>query len=128
MLEAQPDDITFLAQRGPDVAKQRILMERAIIRKLLADLAAAGCKFRLSDGEEWSTPITTDPAVVMAELMATDEELLSIWHPLGDVFFVLFVYGNDGYDVIYDTSSHKLLDELLVGCEALAEQFSEEAT
>lgn len=120
-----PDDLAhFAATRCPEEIRRRVLIERAIVRRAVTDLIAAGCALRLFDGENWAGGRTTDVGEIMAQLMATDEETLGVYGPeptqRREVFLV---YGNDGWDVIADNSAS--LEDLLAGATKLAEELSE---
>ncbi|MGJ7541557.1 hypothetical protein [Variovorax sp. LT1R16] len=101
-----PDDVTFFSSGRVDAAvRDRIVIERAVVRHAATALIAAGFELRLHDGEDYATERTTSVDRIMAELMATDEERLYAYAPGGKFHgSVYLVYGNDGYDVITDNS------------------------
>ena len=103
------DDMAYFSASHPsnedDSIKQRIVMERAVIRALCDELLEQGLKLRLHNGEEWSTEWTTDRGVIMQALMATDEERLRVSDAAGKIVgSAFFVYGNEGWSVIADNS------------------------
>lgn len=125
------DDIEFFAKRGSDYErgiKDRIIVERAIIRRLCTDLIVAGHSLRLWDGEEWSTERTDVAAEILAATHATDEEIVYVYKLLpradgqGDMWkkigYVFLVYGNDGPDVIADYTNN--LEGALAGVNEFA--------
>ena len=91
---------------SPNV-RRRHNVEKRIVKRVVADLLAAGYELAVYDGEEWYKR-TTDPAKLHKQLMETDEDRLFVYkvpgpHGKWDWFgWVFFVYGNDGNDVISD--------------------------
>jgi hypothetical protein len=81
-------------------------MENAIINKTLDVLLAAGYSLEVNDGEETTTPITTDKAMLLEAMYTTDEDYLYCSKSINGDFvrsgYVWFVYGNDGHEVIAD--------------------------
>jgi len=124
------DDRAFFEQLATDgmpmtdKACMLVLMERAIVRRAMQDLLAAGCGVRIHDGEQFACDRTTDLSDLMGAVMATDGDRALVFLP-GDRFprSISFVYGNDGWDVIADY--HGSLQRLLAGAEALAERFAD---
>lgn len=127
-LRATPDDEAYMNGLHcpvPESIRPRVIIERAIVRRAMTDLLAAGYQLRMHDGEDWSHEPTLDLGIAMAAMMATDEETLyaykhfpdqAAWKPVASIFLV---YGNDGWDVIADYSVK--LEELLKGANELAE-------
>lgn len=99
--------------------EERINMERAIVRAAVEGLLAAGYRVGYHDGEEMAVPRSSDSLdEIMKELHSTDMAQLSVRR--GDeAGSVLLVYGNDGYDVIADSSVG--LEDALSTATALAE-------
>lgn len=120
-LTPAPDDVTFLSSGRVDAAvRDRIVIERAVVRHAATALIAAGCELRLHDGEDFSTERTTSVDLIMAELMATDDEHLWVYGPDdSSKGWIYLVYGNDGYDVISDHSVS--LTELLKSTDAFSD-------
>ena len=90
---------------------RRIEIEADIVTRTVDALLAAGYALQVDDGgrpeERRPAEPTTDRAVILAELMETDEDYLlavtpGLAVPRG---WVRFVYGNDGHDVICDYST-----------------------
>lgn len=127
MLQPTPDDLAWLAKNKiDDEVKQRILMERAVIRKACDDLIAAGYWLRLDDGQGWITPSWTQQSdEIMADLLTCDVELLRV--TLSPPFIngsLTLIYGNDGWDVMADYSAS--LEPHLAGANALADQLCDQ--
>lgn len=110
--------------------RQRILIERAIIRRAVRDILAAhdgAYCISVSDGESWPVKRSRDLDTIMANIGACDEESISIRHtddPAGTVYSgnLYLVYGNDGWDVIADHTDSPLVHELLQGANDLADE------
>lgn len=108
-----------------DKIRQRIIMERAVVRRMAGDLIEAGYELRVNDGEGWASAWTQDLATVMAVIMATDEEAISV-RPAGGGArpglrgTIYLVYGNSGWEVIADNSVN--LEPLLAGVTAYCDE------
>lgn len=136
-LAPTPDDLAHFERseaggRFPIAAdiKARIVVERAVVRRAITDILAAGYLVRLHDGESWATGLEPNIDRVMAELCACDEERLYVWKPRqGDeqdgkyIGSIYLVYGNEGWDVLADYSVN--LEPLLAGANEFAETLSE---
>lgn len=140
--EPTADDLAYLEsdhqrrynphlQDPTDRIRRRIIIERAIVRRAVADLIAAGYVLRVYYGDDnWGTAFTNDIGTLMAAVGACDEEWLTVARPLvGDahparrlVGSLFFVYGNAGWDVICDYSVN--LEGALKGANDLAEELS----
>lgn len=117
-----------------DVAiRQRILIERAIVRRAVRDILAADngayC-ISVNDGECWPVKRSRDLNEIMASIGQCDEESLRIRRvdsPSGTVSSgnLYFVYGNDGWDVIADHTDSPLVHELLSDANKLADQLGD---
>lgn len=130
----EADDKAHFAQtRVRDAGiRQRILMERHIIRHFVKSLLARdGAPYTISiyDGEEWPVTGSRDVAAIMADIGACDEEWLVVRQKTPEanrnVGKLYLVYGNDGWDVIADCSATDELDMLLKETTELADAFGE---
>jgi hypothetical protein len=126
-LQPQRDDLAHfdVSPVADESIRNRIVIERAIVRRACEDLIAAGFELRVHDGEAWATGYTIDLDIVMCSIMATDEESIIVRPvgqpgPRGSIFLV---YGNDGYDVIADNSTN--IEEHLKGATELADAIEE---
>lgn len=101
-------------------------MQTAIITKTVEDLINAGFYLAVFDSEEITTPITKNKEVIINALQTTDEDVLYCYSSpdTGRNGFVMFVYGNDGYDVICDYSTN--LESALTAVNALSNDFCEQ--
>ena len=126
---ATADDKAFIERLKIDQSlHKRITVERAIMRRTIAALLAAGYMLRVYDGEEWACDLTVDPVVVMDALMSTDEDKLYVWRKHADggwqrVGWVYFVYGNSGYEVIADHTTN--LSDVLKPVDDYADAIAE---
>ena len=106
--------------------KQRAVIERQIVSKVVYDAVAGGYSLNVWDGEEMAlTAPSEDAETVLRALFACDEETLCCYRDGRWAGSILFVYGNDGYDVISDY--HVVLDDLLLGALALGETLETQA-
>ncbi|MCF3643316.1 hypothetical protein LXM94_25515 [Rhizobium sp. TRM95111] len=108
-------------------ARQRI--ERRIAKAAIGGLLDAGFFLSVYDGEEFALRRSRDAKAIAAVMGATDEESLLAYRPnpatdaaprWQRVGSVLFVYGNDGWDVIADYSTS--LEPHLQRADELADQ------
>lgn len=92
--------------------KMRFEMEWRIVEMAVETLLEQGFKLSIDHDGEYDEPIqiTTCNMAAMEELFACDEEMLYV-DGHGPRFFVRFVYGNSGWDVIsdYDTRLEGIL-------------------
>lgn len=85
----------------------RIRLEEKIAARVVRTFLRAGHMISVCDGEEYPIKRATDEAAILAAMFSTDVDRLLVRKvgaergapPLG---WVLFVYGNDGVDVISD--------------------------
>lgn len=98
----------------------RMLVERAVIRRAVTDLLAAGYLVAVHDGEALLDP-RREVGAVMADIMSVDEESLCVYRSLpGKPFASIYlVHGNDGWDVMADYSIS--LEGVLSGANTLAD-------
>lgn len=120
----------------PEIAL-RILVERAIIRKVVQDILAVQCEdgpaycISVWDGEDHAIKASRDLDAIMAVIGACDEESLIVRrmrHTSTEdraifVGSILLVYGNDGWDVV--AANTVSLEPLLEGANALAESLGD---
>ncbi len=113
-----------------EAIRQRILIERAIIRRAVRDILAAhdgAYCISVYDGEEYPVKRSRDLDKIMAEVGQCDEEMLYVRHVEKEgvtgarVGGIYLVYGNDGWDVIADHTDSPLMHELLTDANNLAD-------
>lgn len=108
---------------------QRQKVERAIARRVIADLIAAGYALSVdngADGDEGNVrdyeTLSRDPVKVFDRMFQTDEDYIFVWEAKGakahyaaahsgkeekgKVGWVRFIYGNSGWDVINDHTTN----------------------
>lgn len=117
-----------------EAIRQRILIERAIIRRAVRDILATqaegGPAFCLSvfDGEATTVKCSRSVDEIMGAIGTTDEDELIVRRIVQDAAtkyhgVINLVYGNDGWDVIADCSV--TVSALLDGADALASDLGE---
>lgn len=102
--------------------EQRQNIEKKIITCIVQEAIKKGFLLTIYDGDAHPIKGSNDEAAIMKELFACDEE----WIILHDqdkqwVGSMLFIYGNDGYDVVADYSwtekdgrnTHPVMEQLL---------------
>jgi hypothetical protein len=102
----------------------RLEIERKIITKLMKEAIKQGYSVSVFDGEEYAVEQSTDIELLKKEIMATDTDSIELYHANGTMFgSVLAVYGNDGYDVMADSSNSPAFNEFLKPIEEYADKF-----
>jgi hypothetical protein len=101
----------YLGATDPKV-KQRQSIEVRIVKCVVTEALRLGYALRVDDGEEMH-PLTKKAKVVYGQLMETDMDKLYVYRNETYVGWILFVYGNDGYDVISDYVANKQIEEIL---------------
>lgn len=106
--------------------KKRIAMERTIVRRVIRDALNAGYALGVHNGGD-SMEIENEKKFgrVVGEMFATDVERLYFYKEGKAIGWVLFVYGNDGWDVICDYTVN--LEDVLAGASAVADKFELES-
>ncbi len=130
---AEHDDTLHFQQHHwvkDESIRQRILIERAIVRRMVRDILQAGggayC-VSIYDGEDYPLKRSRDLDAIMADIGQCDEETIVVRHvtkpadggeKLGSIYLV---YGNDGWDVIADHTASHSMDELLAGANQMSD-------
>lgn len=107
--------------------EKRQRVERRIAREAIKGLLAEGYKISVFDGEETVLTKSVDPAAIEKAMFSTDEDQFHVERDGGDkpeTGWVLFVYGNDGWDVIADNTVN--LEPALKGATELADKIADE--
>lgn len=105
--------------------EQRQMIERAIAREAIKGLLADDFKISVFDGEQTTLKDSTDAAAIEAAMFTTDEDQLHVAHQhVDEKGWVLFIYGNDGHDVIADNTVN--IEPSLKGATELADKLAEE--
>lgn len=129
-----PDDAKALANVKDWRIRRRILIERAIVRKLVSDLIAAGCAVTVDYGDgQYGVKKSTSLTEVMGHVGACDEEWLRVWKleggptrsPWTKLGTIFLVFGNDGWDVIADHSTGEAFEALMAGANDLTDKLGD---
>ena len=102
--------------------KLRQRIERRIVRRLVADILAAGHEISIDETLEQPSASRTQ---ILAALFQMDEDRIYV-HRAGEAkpfAWVFLVYGNDGWDVISDYTTN--IEALVSGANAAAEKLEE---
>lgn len=98
----------------------RQLIEKEIARRTIQSLLEKGYAISVHDGEETTVKRSLDKKVIIEAMFTTDEDILYV-HANSDTKafgWIMFVYGNDGHDVISDYTTN--LEEVLAPVNAYA--------
>ena len=125
LIQPQPDDLVYFFKSFCDTSvQQRIVVERAIIRRACTDLIAAGLTISVHDGKAMPLKQSSDLAAIMGAIQSSDEDQLLIGDADGKrLGMISLIYGNDGHDVIADNSVS--LEGYLTGANTLADALAE---
>lgn len=110
---ALADDRDYFAhtQISDSAIRLRVLVERAVVRRAVFDLLAIKSEegqyqISVSDGDETVLRRSTKVSEIMAAIMSTGEEFMTVRIADGEsertVGTILLIYGNDGPDVLAD--------------------------
>jgi hypothetical protein len=108
----------YLGATDPKV-KQRQAIEVKIVKAVVTEALRLGYALRVDDGEEFH-PISKKAKTLYDQLLETDMDKLYVYRNDTYVGWILFVYGNDGYDVISDHVANKQIEEILAKANKLA--------
>lgn len=121
-----PTDVPVVRGGGIMNIEQRREIERDIVRRVVEDAIITGHTVQTAiDGSHHETVEST-----MGAMFSVDTEKLYIYElcspsPVG---WVIFVYGNSGWDVIADYADNPHMRDLLAGAFALADHLTEKLT
>lgn len=106
--------------------EQRREIEKKIITKALDTIISAGYEVSVFDGEAIVIKRSTNTNNILEKLFSVDDESLLIYKPneKNRIGCVQLVYGNDGWDVLAD-SSNQVVEELLQPASKLADEICE---
>lgn len=95
----------------------RQVIEQAIVRKVVATLLADEDNYTISvhDGDGVTLRRSRDINAIVGAMMTTDEEMLLVYpHNGNDRRTIIFIYGNNGFDVIndYSTSLESIMEPI----------------
>lgn len=100
----------------------RQTVERKIARKLIKDALVAGYSLGVNNGgDEDEIGSSTDAKAVLNAMFATDQDHLIFYRDNKRIGWALFVYGNDGWDVISDYTTN--LEAVMAGAQKISEQY-----
>lgn len=105
--------------------RQRI--ERRIVREAIKGLLAEGYRISVFDGQETVLTYSTDAAAIEQAMFSTDEDQFHVLRKTSgqpESGWMLFIYGNDGWDVIADNTVN--LEPALKGATELADKIATE--
>ena len=103
----------------------RQAVERAIVTKIVADALAQGFSIEVDDGEDVQAVTSAEKKHIEEKCFATDDCLLYFEKEGKSVGWVLFVYGNDGWDCISDYTTDGATHNILTGGITLANAIEE---
>lgn len=114
-----------------EAIRQRVLIERAIVRRAVRDILAAadgGYCMTITNSESVELARSRDLDKIMDNIGQCDEETIVVKHATNDGVLggklgsIYLVYGNDGWDVICDHTDSRVMHELLEDAKKLAEE------
>lgn len=102
-----PAHIPFKLTGQTPAIRQRQQVEQTIARAVVDALLKAGFSLGVKDGEKIVLHHSKNEAKLLDALFNTDEDYLFVYVKSGRPdYWVRFVYGNDGWDVINDYTAH----------------------
>lgn len=102
-------------------------LEKQMARLFIKTMLGHGFCISVQDGEEWVVTKSTDRKAILDAMMSTDMDRLRVWdkNPEGTWQHLgtsLWVYGNDGWDVINDY--HVSLEPYMTPITALSDRLA----
>lgn len=110
---------------GYKALDRRIAGEKAVVRAAVRNAIKTGHTVSLYDGEEWSIKASTSEKEVMANIYATDMEVLGFRKDGAPVGRVWLVYGNSASEVISDHTDSEAMDIILAPANRRADKYAE---
>lgn len=112
---------------GYKALDRRIAGEKAVARAAVRQAIKLGYVVSLYDGEEWSVKGSNSEQEVMANLYATDEEVLSFrdnkeMRVIGKIWLV---YGNSASEVMSDWSDNEQMAKIMAPAIRRADRYAE---
>lgn len=107
--------------------EKRRRIERRIAREAVKGLLAEGYAVSVFDGEDVVLANSVDAAAINGAMFGTDSDRLHVKRGGTDkpeTGWVLFIYGNDGWDVIADNTVN--IESALKGATELANKIAED--
>jgi hypothetical protein len=114
-----------------DAARQEAVrkIEGEIATRIIDDALKLGYSITVNDGgDEHALELSTDRQTILDHMFSTDSVELYVFEPnttLNHIAWIQLIYGNDGYDVIADSSSNHKSEELLQGAYELSNKHAE---
>lgn len=102
--------------------KMRQEVERKIATAVITDALKVGYIISVDNGEEETQP-TSNPNSILKAMFTTDEDTLHLWKAGKRFGWVVFIYGNDGWDVISDYSTN--LEPIMKNASKISEHYSD---
>jgi hypothetical protein len=104
-------------ERGDKHTAKRIKTEGTIAAALIDALLERGAVLNLNDDShgngDWTVENCTDKATVIQAMFTTDGDLLEAHDASGEgLGWFMFIYGNDGWDVISDYTANAFSEEV----------------
>ena len=98
--------------------------EKEIATETIKALLKHGYRITVFNGEDDEITMSSDPDVILAAMMTTDEDYLIVHAPADEerMGWVRFIYGSEGWDVINDYTTN--LETALTPVNALADEMS----
>lgn len=103
--------------------KMRQMVEREIATALVDSALAAGYTVTVFNGEEDVLKQSSSQTDILAAMFSTDDDRLFLWRDGQQVGWVLFIYGNDGPDVISDYTTN--LEHIMAEANLVSAKYSD---
>ena len=100
----------------------RQMIERGIAKRVVRAAIEAGYTVSLHDGGEYTVKRSRKISEVVRAMFTVDEESLEIRNVEGGLIGTAwFVYGNDGFDALFDYTATETMERLLSDANKYAE-------
>lgn len=97
-------------------------LEKKIAQRAIKDAIKAGFSLTVYDGEEEVLKKSINAPLILQHMFTTDEDMLIFYRDDKKIGWAMFIYGNDGYDVLSDYTTN--LHDVLKGANKLADKYA----
>lgn len=98
--------------------------EKEIAARIICDAIAAGYSISVfNGGDDPEIARSRDPEAITKAMRASIDDALVFYNHKDRLGMVLLVYGNSGHDVISDYTDKPVIEALLKGANALADEW-----
>lgn len=109
--------------------KEEVLkIDREIASQVIDDALKLGYNLSVfNGGDDPEIAHATDRQAILENMFACDADIIKVYKDKAFIGFVEFIYGNDGYDVISNSSCSIRIEQILQNANELSHKFADGA-